>query len=187
MEAAKMKNEERQNLRKKILAGRNQLSQSEVTEKSRMAVKNILGLPAMENWTTLFVYVNFRSELETTALIYRLLDRGKRVAVPLVDAAAVRMIPFLINDPESELRPGYYDIPEPDPEKSVKVSPAEIDAAFIPGSVFDKQGGRLGYGGGYYDRFLQNEAPQAKRLGLAFEMQVVDKVPVLPMTRRLIC
>jgi len=134
----------------------------------------------MKHWSTLFIYVDFRSEVETLELIKSCLSQGKRVAVPLVDASAVHMIPLLIKDPARDLVPGYYDIPEPDPRKSLPVAPGEIDAAIIPGSVFDTNGGRLGYGGGYYDRFLVNDAPQAKRIGFAFEVQVVEKVPMLP-------
>ena len=134
----------------------------------------------MKHWSTLFIYVNFRSELETLELIQLCLSQGKRVAVPLVDASAVSMIPLQIQDPEKDLVPGYYGIPEPDPQKSLRVAAREIDAAIIPGSVFDINGGRLGYGGGYYDRFLVNDAPQAKRVGFAFEMQVIENVPVQP-------
>jgi 5-formyltetrahydrofolate cyclo-ligase len=180
MEAMNMNNDERQMLRNKILGARDLLSASERQEKSSFAIQNFWSLPEMKHWSTLFIYVNFRSELETLELIYQCLSQGKRVAVPLVDASTVRMIPLLIKDPEKDLVPGYYGIPEPDPQKSLRVAPREIDAAVIPGSVFDIQGGRLGYGGGYYDRFLVNDAPQAKRIGLAFEMQVVEKVPVEP-------
>jgi 5-formyltetrahydrofolate cyclo-ligase len=180
MEGMGMVNDERQMLRNKILGARDLLSASERQEKSSFAIQNFWSLPEMKHWSTLFIYVNFRSELETLELIYQCLSQGKRVAVPLVDASTVRMIPLLIKDPEKDLVPGYYGIPEPDPQKSLRVAPREIDAAVIPGSVFDIQGGRLGYGGGYYDRFLVNDAPQAKRIGLAFEMQVVEKVPVEP-------
>jgi len=180
MEGMDMVNDERQMLRNKILGARDLLSASERQEKSSFAIQNFWSLPEMKHWSTLFIYVNFRSELETLELIYQCLSQGKRVAVPLVDASTVRMIPLLIKDPEKDLVPGYYGIPEPDPQKSLRVAPREIDAAVIPGSVFDIQGGRLGYGGGYYDRFLVNDAPQAKRIGLAFEMQVVEKVPVEP-------
>jgi 5-formyltetrahydrofolate cyclo-ligase len=175
-----MNNDERQSLRKQILGTRDLMSASERHEKSRAVMENLWSLPEMKHWSTLFIYVNFRSELETLELIHRCLSQGKRVAVPLVDASAVSMIPLLIQDPEKDLVPGYYGIPEPDPQKSLRVAAREIDAAVIPGSVFDIHGGRLGYGGGYYDRFLVNDAPQAKRTGLAFEMQVVDKVPVEP-------
>jgi 5-formyltetrahydrofolate cyclo-ligase len=148
--------------------------------RSRLAVKNFLQLPELQRWSTLFIYVNFRSELETVELIHQCLVRGKRVAVPLVNAAENVMVPLLIKDPEKDLAPGYYGIPEPDPRKSLRVAAREIDAAVIPGSVFDVNGGRLGYGGGYYDRFLVNDAPRAKRVGFAFELQVVEGVPLEP-------
>jgi 5-formyltetrahydrofolate cyclo-ligase len=180
MECMNMNNNERQRLRKQILGARDLMSASERHEKSGSAVKNFWSLPQIKHWSTLFIYVNFRSELETLELIQLCLSQGKRVVVPLVDASAVSMIPLQIQDPEKDLVPGYYGIPEPDPQKSRPVAAREIDAAIIPGSVFDINGGRLGYGGGYYDRFLVNDAPQAKRVGFAFEMQVIENVPVQP-------
>lgn len=171
---------ERHRLRQNILGARDRLRSRDRQEKSVAVMENFLSLPEMRQWSTLFIYVNFRSEVETLELIRKSLAAGKRVAVPLVDAAAVRLLPMLITNPEYDLTPGYYNIPEPDPGRSQALEPAAIDAAVVPGSVFDIHGGRLGYGGGYYDRFLQNEAPQAKRIGLAFEMQLVDKVPVEP-------
>jgi 5-formyltetrahydrofolate cyclo-ligase len=172
--------EDREALRQKILGARDGLSDKARQAKSISAMQNFWTLPGMQQWSTLFIYVNFRSEVETLELIKKCINRDIRVAVPLVDASAVRMIPLLIKDPEQDLVPGYYNIPEPDPKKSLRLEPGEIDAAVIPGSVFDIHGGRLGYGGGYYDRFLLNDAPQAKRIGLAFELQVVDKVPLEP-------
>jgi len=167
-------------LRQKILGGRDGLSNSDRHAKSIAVMHHFQRLWEEHRWSTLFMYVNFRSEVETLELIRKCLQQGIRVAVPLVDASAVRMIPLLIKDPEYDLAPGYYNIPEPDPRKSRRINPGEIDAAVIPGSVFDIHGGRLGYGGGYYDRFLVNEAPQARRIGFAFELQVVDRVPVEP-------
>lgn len=173
-------NEDRQALRQKILGARDGLSDKERHAKSIAAMHNFLSLPEMQQWSTLFIYVNFRSEVETLELIKRCINQGMQVAVPLVDASAVRMIPMLIKDPEHDLVPGYYNIPEPDPRKSRRLDAGEIEAAVIPGSVFDIHGGRLGYGGGYYDRFLLHDAPQARRIGLAFELQVVYKVPLEP-------
>jgi 5-formyltetrahydrofolate cyclo-ligase len=175
-----MKDDERERLRKKILGARDRMAAGDRRTKSRLAVKNFWQLSELQRWSTLFIYVNFRSELETVELIRQCLARGKRVAVPLVNALENAMVPLLIKDPEKDLAPGYYGIPEPDPRKSLRVAAREIDAAVIPGSVFDVRGGRLGYGGGYYDRFLVNDAPRAKRVGLAFEMQLVERVPVQP-------
>lgn len=170
--------EDREALRQKILGARDGLSDKVRQAKSISVMQNFWTLMGMQQWSTLFIYVNFRSEVETLELIKKCINRDIRVAVPLVEASAVRMIPLLIKDPEQDLVPGYYNIPEPDPKKSLRLEPGEIDAAVIPGSVFDIHGGRLGYGGGYYDRFLLNDAPQAKRIGLAFELQVVDNVPL---------
>ena len=172
--------EDREALRQKILGARDGLSDKVRQAKSISVMQNFWTLLGMQQWSTLFIYVNFRSEVETLELIKKCINRDIRVAVPLVEASAVRMIPLLIKDPEQDLVPGYYNIPEPDPKKSLRLEPGEIDAAVIPGSVFDIHGGRLGYGGGYYDRFLLNDAPQAKRIGLAFELQVVDNVPLEP-------
>jgi len=171
---------DRLSLRKRILGARDRLTAEDRHEKSKFVMQNFSSLLEMQQWSTLFIYVNFRSEVETLELIKRCLNQGIRVAVPLVKAKDVKMIPLLIKDPVQDLVPGYYDIPEPDPFKTTQVDAREIDAAVIPGSVFDILGGRLGYGGGYYDRFLVNDAPQAKRIGFAFEMQVVEKVPVEP-------
>ena len=123
--------------------------------------------------------MNFRSEVETLSLIQQCLSEGKKVSVPLTVPENSRLIPYNISDPATELRPGYCGIPEPDPMRLQTVSPGEIDVVIVPGSVFDEKGGRLGYGGGYYDRFLSNDAPQALRVGLAFELQVVPEVPTL--------
>jgi 5-formyltetrahydrofolate cyclo-ligase len=174
-----MKEHERSSLRKQILGRRDQLSKTDRHMKSRAIMHNFLTLPELGQWATLFIYVNFRSEVETLELIAHCLDQGKRVAVPLVEASTYSMLPLLIKDPENDLVPGYYGIPEPDPKKCPQAEAGRIDIAVIPGSVFDVNGGRLGYGGGYYDRFLLNDAPQATRIGFAFELQVVEQVPLL--------
>jgi 5-formyltetrahydrofolate cyclo-ligase len=175
----------RQKMRKQVLAKRDLLAVHDRQEKSAAIIERILRMPAMDNWKTLFIYVNFRSEVETLPLIRRCLESGQRVAVPLVDVGQSTMIALQVTDPEQDLHPGYYGIPEPDPEKTVLVAGKEIDAVVLPGSVFDLEGGRLGYGGGYYDRFLVNDAPQACRIGLAFELQVVEAVPLEPHDQRL--
>ncbi len=84
-----------------------------------------------------------------------------------------------IDDVESDLICGYKGIPEPR-DRSRIVSPASIEVALIPGVVFDRCGNRLGYGAGFYDRFLTLEAPQAIRIGLAFSCQLAEKIPSLP-------
>lgn len=170
----------RNSLRRKILAQRDSLSQVERQQKSQAIHELLWTLPTFCNAATLLAYVNFRSEVETLPLITAWLARGRELCVPLTDPGSHRLIPYLLTDPVCQLRPGYCGIPEPDPARCQAIDPARIDAVLVPGSVFDRQGGRLGYGGGYYDRFLADEAPQAVRIGIAFELQVVAAVPLLP-------
>jgi 5-formyltetrahydrofolate cyclo-ligase len=160
------------------LAARDSLSWRDRQIMSDRIVKNILLLKEIESSKTLFLYVAFRSEVETINLIKELLLRGKQVVVPVTLVSEKRLLPVEIRDVDKDLVPGYCSIPEPRLElrSSHVIESSKIDTIFLPGSVFDEEGGRMGYGGGYYDRFMAYEAPLAKRIGLAFEMQMVDKL-----------
>lgn len=175
----------RQRLREQILGRRDELAPEVRQKKSLLVMKNVLTLAEIDSCAVLFAYVNFRSEVDTLNLIRVCLARGIKVAVPYTDVAGKRLNPYLINDPEKELKPGYCGIPEPVRERLVRLDAAAIDTVIMPGSVFDEKGGRLGYGGGYYDRFLEKEAPSACRIGLAFEEQVVPEVPLLSHDKRI--
>ena len=144
--------------------------------------RKILLLEELVSGSTIFIYVDFRSEVETHLLIAELLRRGKRVVAPVTLVKEKRLLPVEIRDLEQDLVPGYCLIPEPRVEirKSRMVAAGEIETILLPGSVFDERGGRLGYGGGYYDRFMAHEAPRARRIGLAFDLQVVDRLPLQP-------
>jgi 5-formyltetrahydrofolate cyclo-ligase len=150
-----------------------------------MVEDNLWHLDEIARAETLFIYVHFRSEVETLALIRHCIARGKRVGVPLTDVKNSRLLPFVIRDPDQDLQPGYCRIPEPVSGRLSALDPKTIDTVVLPGSVFDEQGGRFGYGGGYYDRFLANDAPQARRVGIAFEQQVVKELPLMPHDERL--
>lgn len=175
-----MKNNQRTTLRHQVLSRRDALSSPERTEKSRAISSGVLSLQEVESADVVLAYMHFRSEVMTSALIEQLLSEGKTVALPYTSTADRRLGTVRISDPVHQVAPGYCGIMEPLPElrKSCSLDPATIDAVIIPGSVFDPRGGRLGYGGGYYDRFLADMAPWAIRIGLAFELQLVDHVPV---------
>lgn len=175
-----MTEEQRRILRQKILAARDEMAPAQRQEKSAAIRAALLGLKPLRRAETLLVYMNFRSEVETLDLIEELLAADKRVVVPRTKVSGKRLELFLLRNPELDLRPGYQDIPEPNPTRCPTVAGSEIEAVIVPGSVFDRQGGRLGYGGGYYDRFLAADAPQALRIGIAFDLQVVERLPLLP-------
>jgi len=169
--------EERTALRTNILATRNSLPAEERQRKSRVITERLLALPEFGASRSVFTYVSFRSEVETLSLIAHCLQKGVTVSVPLTLPAEHRLLAHAITDMNQDLGPGYCGIPEPRTTLPL-VDPASIEVVVVPGSVFDAKGGRLGYGGGYYDRFLHNAAPQALRIGLAFDLQVVAAVPL---------
>lgn len=167
-------------LRQYILSRRDAQSREAQFRYSRLITKRAIALKQLTAAKTIFVYVNFRSEVSTRFLIGHLLTVGKKVAVPVTQVQEKSLLPVVINDPEKELVPGYCSILEPidDIRESQAVHPETIDLIFLPGSVFDEQGGRMGYGGGYYDRFVSLSAPQALRVGLAYELQTVNRAPL---------
>ncbi len=175
-------NTDSQALRRTILARRDKLSLAEQTKKSEQIISSLLKLPEIQKASTVFVYVNFRSEVQTLSFLRLCIRQGKIITVPVTLVAEKKLQAIRITDPEADLRPGYCGIPEPVPEmrKTMEVDPASIDVVVVPGSVFDGRGGRLGYGGGYYDRFLSLDAPGATRVALAYDLQLIETVDLQP-------
>ncbi len=171
-------------IRREILARRDALEPGVRARLSRRIWDHLESLEPYRRCRCPLLYVSFRSEVETHGLIRNRLGRRLEVAVPLTDVAARRLVPFLIQDFEADLAPGAYGILEPRPGTR-RIDPGEIDLVVVPGSVFDKRCGRFGYGGGYYDRFLSQDAPRALRIALAFGMQVRERLPLQPHDERM--
>lgn len=171
-----------QNLRKKILLQRDKLSSKELFQKSSKITTFLSQIQDIRQASVLFIYVHFRSEVQTLSFIQQCLREGKRVTVPVTKVAEKHLEVVEITNPQTDLLPGYCGIPEPVTllQENRKRDPTTIDVAIIPGSVFDRKGGRLGYGGGYYDRFLSQQAPQARRIALSFSLQLVDTLVLQP-------
>jgi len=120
-------------------------------------------------------YLAMADEVQTEAMIHDALGRGKRICVPLLEEKFGEMAAAEIAD-LNELRVGKFGLKMPDPEKSKRVLPASIDLIVLPVISFDRSGNRLGFGAGYYDRFLP-KAVNSVRTGLGFECLVAGKLP----------
>jgi 5-formyltetrahydrofolate cyclo-ligase len=165
-------------VREIMLARRDGLASEERAAKSSVIAARLTGMPEFQNAVTVMLYASFRSEVETGPIISWCLEQGKRVALPKVTRVGT-MEAFLVVDPQAELEPGVWGIPEPR-SGLARVDPREIDAVTVPGAAFDLRGGRLGYGGGFYDAYLPRLRADAPLVGIAFQEQVVDCVPMGP-------
>ena len=130
------------------------------------------GLPLWKDATLLLSFVSYRDEIDTHTIISDALAQGKKVAVPLCDSAS-RSMTFRYIESLDELEPGIHGIPEPLPTAPiVKLSEMLGSICLVPGLVFDGAGYRIGYGGGFYDRFLAFYP--GDKIGLAYTMHLSD-------------
>lgn len=162
-------------LRQKLLAKRDALSAQERLKKSGEIVSRLLKQPIIIEAKNIFTYVSFRSEVETHEMINIFLDQGKAVSVPFTDTKKKMIIPSIIKSVKNDLVPGTFGIFEPVAEKLCPMLVDDIDIVIMPGAVFSYKGFRIGYGGGFYDRFLQKRT--ISTYALAFDFQIVDEVP----------
>lgn len=166
-------------LRRVALARRRSLSPEQAAAWSREIHRRIWSLKVYRNAKTVHTYVALPGEVETRPLIRSALRTGKRILVPRVAATQLEHVEIVGLD---DLRPGTMGIPEPGPDRKPVSNLGMIDLVVVPGLIFDRQGRRLGFGKGFYDRFLsQLDVPT---VGLAFEEQLSDVVPAGPDDRR---
>lgn len=162
-------------LRNEILTRRLMLSREANAEYSRRIAEHVAGMTAFIDSSTIMAYWPFRNEVDTSLLVRTALASGKRVVLPRTIKQERRLAPHIISDVERDLRPGAYGIMEPLPDLP-EAKPEEIGLVIVPGLVFDRAGNRIGYGGGYYDRFLP-QLTRAAKVAVAFSLQIVPRVP----------
>ena len=123
----------------------------------------------------ILLYASFGSEVDTYLLIDKLIEMGKNVALPI--CCSERSMTFHIIGSVADLHEGMYRISEPDNALPQPII-TEKTVCIIPGLAFTEEGGRLGYGGGYYDKFIQ-ENPHMTTIALAYEELIVDQLPLM--------
>lgn len=161
-------------LRKKILAERSKISKEDHLSMGNKIIDTFKSTNLYKNSQMIMIYLSFGTEIHNHEFIKDALAEGKKILVPVTFHEPRMMKPSEIKSFD-ELEPGYYNILSPK-EKYIRfVDKSQIDLIIVPGAVFDKEGYRIGYGGGYYDRFLADLS--APRLSFAFEMQLRDQVP----------
>lgn len=171
----------KRNLRKAMLRARRSMGQDDVVEKSRAIRKAVARTTMFKRSSSLSCYMALRAEVQTIPIIELALRRGKRVAVPKVQAKSRELALYWITSTSTGFAPGPYGILEPKDETGQEASVADIDLFLVPGLAFDEEGWRVGFGRGYYDRLLARDSNQAVPVGLAFQFQIVPHCPHGPL------
>lgn len=165
-------------LRKQILDKRSQLTPQEIKEKSKSIENRLFSLVEYKQSNFIFSFISFRDEVHTHEIIKTSLDNGKRIGVPITVVEPRKLLVSEIKDFDEELEMGYYDILAPKEEYQRIVSPDLVDLVLVPGVAFDERGYRVGYGGGYYDRFFSGLKRDVVKIGLCYELQILSQVPI---------
>jgi 5-formyltetrahydrofolate cyclo-ligase len=181
-------------LRESVLAQRDALSGEEVERRSAEIARRVMALECYGAAGTRLLFASFGSEVRTEALLEETLASEARLVLPRVESGWKPDLRTTMNgirgraglalhevrDIEADLAPGTWGIREPVPRRCPEVPLGEVDFILVPGVAFDRRGGRLGYGGGFYDHILRVrtglvEAGAAVAVG--FALQIVDQVP----------
>ena len=170
-------NEYKNTLRQRILELRSNLSEQEINDKSQKIIKTLATFPEFSNSKLIMCYVDFRNEVVTKGFITDCLKEGRRVAVPFIfkkDGSKEMLASEIFNI--DDLRQGAFGLLEPSINSMIEVDPKELELIIVPGVVFDYSKNRIGYGAGYYDRFLKKVNKNCYKVGVAFDIQFVNEV-----------
>ena len=159
---------DKQALRKQIREQKRAMTEVEIVSKSEALGVLFAASEAYKQAKTIYGYLPYNQEVRTTAMLQKALDDGKRVAVPKCYGDEMR---FIYLDDLSKVEKGYCNIPEPIEDGPIADDPTAL--VLMPGLAFDPQGHRMGYGGGFYDKFLAQE-PDHPTLALCYDFQMMD-------------
>lgn len=158
-------------IRKEVYARRKAACPDEIRENSRRIRERVTRLPEFSQAEWIYVYIDCKNEVMTGEIIREALAQGKKVAAPRVEGREMRF--YRITSRE-DLEPGYFGIREP--RQGLPEAEAGQTLMIMPGVAFDRQRRRIGYGGGFYDRYLAGH-PGIRTAALAFEFQMFSQVP----------
>jgi 5-formyltetrahydrofolate cyclo-ligase len=163
-------------IRRTILKKRDRIDIKSRKDKSLKIGRRLRGLREYITSKTVMFYASFGSEVITDGIIMRALKDKKKVVLPVVDVKKGALCAYVINEPRADCKRSAFGIREPDTKKCRAVLKRDIDLVIVPGVSFDLNGSRLGFGKGFYDRWLK-VFERSKRIGVCFEEQLVKKLP----------
>ena len=167
----------KQTLKQQILQQRDSLSKKEIMERSYAIKNSLYSLREFIEAKSIMLYVSFNNEVDTQGIVKELLGKnGKTIVVPYVLKYNLMLQASELRD-FNELEQRTFGILEPKDLYKREYNIDRLDLVIIPGVVFDRTGHRIGYGYGYYDRFLKTLRKETLKIGLAYDFQIVGKIP----------
>ena len=163
---------DKRELRGHIRTLKRQMTEEAIQEKSERLCRLFTSTDAYRNATSLYGYMSYNQEVRTLPILEQALRDGKRVAIPKCYGSEMR---FIWMEDLTQVKKSGCGIPEPISDTPIADDPTAL--VLMPGMAFDSQGRRIGYGGGYYDKFLAAE-PDHPTVALCFDFQVVEQLPV---------
>jgi 5-formyltetrahydrofolate cyclo-ligase len=162
--------QEKADIRRTVLLERGKLTKKELRLKSEAVCNRLKQSDEYKNSTILYIYMDFKNEVITRSIIEDAHKTGKKVAIPKIIGDEMY---FYYIKSVSNLQKGYFGILEPE---TTMPAMDQDGIMIVPGVAFDEKGYRIGYGKGYYDRFLQKHK-RFKKIAFAFELQIVEEIP----------
>lgn len=165
-------------IRKNICALREQLPPDTRAAYSAAITERLLQMPEYRQADAVLGYMSFGAEFASELWVERVLADGKRLALPKVNHHTNHLDLYWVDDPESQLAAGLWGIREPVVECCERLAAAnELEFVLLPGVAFTRDGTRLGYGGGYYDKLLASMTQRPVLVAAAFALQIVETLP----------
>lgn len=169
-----MEKNTKKQIRREMIKKRKALSQEDQEKFARACTKRVIELEAFQNAKVILVYMSYNGEMMTDYLIDEARRQKKIVAAPTVLGEEMEFYTF---SSKEELSPDKHGILEPVAHEEKKVKQEEKEILLImPGVAFDEEKNRVGYGGGFYDRYLKKH-PKLQKIAIAYEFQVINSVP----------
>lgn len=163
---------EKKELRRQMLAQRQKLTEKEVTEKSGIICSRIKEHKVFSSSDNICLYMPVKNEVDVTLLFDEVWKKGKKIWLPRVGGEG--QMQFFSYDQNTSLIMGKYNIREPDSIQMLV--PDGKTLVVMPGAVFSKNRNRIGYGGGFYDRYLE-ENTMCNTLAVCYDFQIVENLP----------
>lgn len=163
-------------IRKKILETRNKMTAADAENCSSLILDRLIESRLLQDASHIMVYLSFKKEVITDPIISYSLGQNKSIYVPICIPETHEIVISRITGFE-DLYTGFYGIREPK-QSGIRICDSSIlDLVLVPGVAFDSSGNRIGFGGGYYDRFMKRLPPGTKKVALAYSFQVVENIP----------